>query len=132
MNENIEINFGSKIQQLIIPFGLPNMNDIIALSKVKIGRGTLYDKKKKQITEKIIKLIINQKLLPMESIKITFHWQEKNRRRDPDNFSAGKKFILDGLVKAGIIENDGWKNIKGFSDQWVTGNPGCICILEEV
>ncbi len=42
-------------------------------------------------------------------VKITYYFKD-NRRRDPDNYSG--KFILDGLVKAGIIEDDSFKHIK--------------------
>lgn len=45
-----------------------------------------------------------------------FTWYCPNKRKDPDNISFAKKFILDGLQVAGVIENDGWKQIAGFSD----------------
>ena len=51
-------------------------------------------------------------------IKIAFNWYRKNKKSDPDNIVFAKKYILDGLVKHGTIENDGWKQIKGFSDNW--------------
>lgn len=36
---------------------------------------------------------------------MTLHYFFKdNRRRDPDNYSG--KFILDGLVRAGILQDD--------------------------
>jgi Holliday junction resolvase RusA-like endonuclease len=57
-------------------------------------------------------------LEPIEKypIHITMTWYCKNRRKDPDNIAFAKKFILDGLYHAGIIENDGWKYIHGFTD----------------
>jgi len=51
-------------------------------------------------------------------VTIKFHWVEPNAKRDPDNFIFAKKFILDGMVKAGVIENDGHKNIIAFTDTW--------------
>lgn len=45
-------------------------------------------------------------------------WYEQNRRRDLDNVAFGKKFIQDGLVKAGILENDSAAYIAGFSDHF--------------
>ena len=44
----------------------------------------------------------------------TFTWYRKDRRSDPDNIAGGIKFILDGLVKAGKLENDGWKQINSI------------------
>ena len=49
---------------------------------------------------------------------IEFTWYRKNRRSDPDNIIFAKKFILDAMQQVGIIENDGWKQIVGFVDEW--------------
>lgn len=43
------------------------------------------------------------------SLKIT--WVEPDRRRDLDNISFATKFILDALVKKGIIPNDNQKYV---------------------
>lgn len=48
--------------------------------------------------------------------KLHFHWLLKNRRKDLDNVAFSKKFIIDGMVHAGIIPNDGLKYITGFTD----------------
>ena len=42
-------------------------------------------------------------------VSITYYFKD-HRRRDPDNYSG--KMILDGLVKAGIIEDDSFRNIR--------------------
>lgn len=49
---------------------------------------------------------------------IQFIWHEENSRRDPDNIIFAKKFILDGLVTSGALENDNQKWITGLSDSW--------------
>lgn len=39
--------------------------------------------------------------------------------RDKDNISSfGRKVIQDGLVRVGVLKNDGWKHIEGFSDRF--------------
>lgn len=50
--------------------------------------------------------------------RIIFRWYCKNQKKDPDNISFAKKFILDGMVKAGVLENDGWKQVAGFQDEF--------------
>lgn len=45
----------------------------------------------------------------------SFTWFVPNWRKDPDNIAAGQKVIFDAMQKAGIIENDGHKQIAGFS-----------------
>ena len=47
-----------------------------------------------------------------------FTWYRKNRRSDPDNICFAKKFLLDALQEVGIIDNDGWKNVSGFVDEF--------------
>ncbi len=42
-------------------------------------------------------------------VTITYYFKTKHRR-DPDNYSG--KFILDGLVKAKVIEDDSFSNIQ--------------------
>ena len=50
-------------------------------------------------------------------VKMRYRWYEKNQRRDLDNISSfGRKVIQDALVKTGVLVNDGWKDILGFSD----------------
>lgn len=43
-----------------------------------------------------------------------------------------KKFILDALVKAGILAGDGRKNVVGFSDEFHVdpGNPRVVITIE--
>ena len=43
-------------------------------------------------------------------------WYVKNKRKDADNIAFAKKFILDGLVEAGVLPNDNRKYVQGFVD----------------
>lgn len=43
-------------------------------------------------------------------------WYVKNKRKDADNIAFAKKFILDGLVEAGVLPNDNRKYVQGFID----------------
>ena len=45
-----------------------------------------------------------------------FEWHERTKRRDPDNIASAKKFVLDALVKNGVLEDDSRKYVKGFYD----------------
>ena len=67
--------------------------------------------------------------------RIRYHvlWVEQNRKRDLDNVAFGKKFIQDGLIKAGIIRNDTHHEIAGFSDEFAydSKNPRIVVTIEE-
>lgn len=64
-----------------------------------------------------------------------YRWYEKDKRRDLDNVSSfGRKVIQDALVYTGVIQNDGWKEITGFSDEFYVDkkNPRIEVEIEEV
>lgn len=49
---------------------------------------------------------------PVAKARVTleFCFPDK-RRRDPDNYSFSAKFLLDGLVKAGVLTDDSFEQI---------------------
>ena len=52
---------------------------------------------------------IPQNPIPKARVEIFYYFVD-NRRRDPDNYSG--KFILDGLVRAGIIKDDSFSCVR--------------------
>lgn len=62
---------------------------------------------------------IKGKIKPiLKPVVISCTWYTANEKKDPDNVAFAKKFILDAIVKAGILKNDGRKQIKGFEDNF--------------
>lgn len=54
-----------------------------------------------------------------EPVFITYKWYCKNKKKDKSNIAAfAKKCIEDGLVKAGVLSDDGWENIQGWVDEF--------------
>ncbi len=104
-------------QTLIIPGRLPGLNEIIKFSKERKGKYFAYHQQKLEIEQRIAGHILACNFcLYTGKVFIRFTWVEENKDRDPDNIAAGKKFILDALVKKGVILSDGWKHIGGFTD----------------
>ena len=120
---------------LHIPGQMPCLNDIIAAAKGSGGKGYGYAKMKKQWTETVWALAKQARLPRMKRVRFAFHWHELDRRRNKDNIAAGgRKFICDGLVMAGVLDNDGWAQI---ADDWrdtftVDKRPGVTVTMEEV
>lgn len=115
-------------QYLFIPGPLPGMNDFIST-----GNRFRYNTHKKRWVEFIQVQIKAAKLKPVRRAFFEWRWKELNQKRDPDNFIAiGKKFILDALVGEGILQNDGWKQIAGFSDFWdVALEAGVLVVIDD-
>jgi len=75
---------------------------------------------KKKETEYVYWMCKEQGLKPIKKkVQVDFYWYVVNKRKDPDNISFAKKFCMDGIVKAGVLKNDGMKEIEGFSDHFI-------------
>lgn len=51
-------------------------------------------------------------------VYIYIDWYVPNKRKEKDNVAFAKKFILDGMVKAGVLRNDGFDDIDNFADNF--------------
>jgi len=49
-------------------------------------------------------------------VNLQFDWYAKDKRTDPDNLAFMKKYLLDGFQNAGLIENDNWATIHGWTE----------------
>lgn len=76
----------------------------------------------KRQTEQVVILCAKSQLRKVKfdrPVFMRYTWYEPNRRRDKDNVSSfGRKCIQDAIVKAGVLRNDGWNEIVGFSDRF--------------
>ena len=103
---------------LTIPGTLNNLNDYIAAERTNRHKGA----KMKADNGNIVAVAIRQCMRGIRIDKPVFMeytWVEKNRRRDLDNISSfGRKVIQDALVETGVLKDDGWKYVVGFSDRF--------------
>jgi hypothetical protein len=99
-----------------IPFELPSLNEYVNAERSNRFAGA---KMKKDIEKRIHAELLRQDVV-MHSVPvyIVFEWKCKNKRKDKDNVAFAKKFLLDSLVRCGIIPNDTWAMIRGFSDMF--------------
>jgi len=100
--------------KIIIPGELTDLNEYIRQER---GNKYVAAKTKLRETDYVALIANNHKVEPVIGrVKVHFTWFCKNMMKDPDNIAFAKKYILDGLVVAGILQGDGWKHIGGFSD----------------
>lgn len=109
-------------QTLVVPGEMPGLNQTIERAK---RHWSQYTKQKKQWT-RFVALLARMNLKPVQGqVSLSITWVCKDRRRDPDNIVAGgRKIILDGLVEAGILRGDGWKQISSFTDHFDVDKAG--------
>lgn len=118
-------------QELLIPVRMPNLNDYTRA----IGTSRYKGGDMKEMWDDIVMSYAQEQGLGhfTEPITLEFHWYEPNQNRDCDNVAFAKKFILDGLQKAGVITNDNYKWVKGFSDHfYYDGSAKVIIKMEEI
>ena len=100
-------------QMLHIEYRLPTLNEYINAERSNRYAGAVMKKKAEATIALFIK---NDRLKPVTvPVTLIYNWRMKNRRCDKDNISFAQKFIQDALVRCGILQNDGWNNIQGFS-----------------
>lgn len=95
-----------------IPMKLPSLNEYIKVCRSNVYMASKY---KKDIELQIGGYVST---LPKftRPVKIHFHWVECNKRRDLDNIASAKKFILDAMVKVGVLTDDNRKCVVAFTD----------------
>lgn len=103
-----------KVQRFEIPERLPGVNEYTKANRANPYKGA---KVKKGAEEAIMWAIKASGVRPMRApVHVHITWVEPNMRRDKDNIIGGQKFVLDALVKAGVLGDDGWKWIGGEKD----------------
>ena len=103
--------------KLILPFTFPGLNDYISVERSHRQKAA----KMKRDCQNAVILCARRQIRGKftRPVVMNYLWVEKDRRRDKDNVAAfGRKVIQDALVKAGVLHNDGWANIEGFSDRF--------------
>lgn len=97
-------------QTLIIKGSLPGRNEAENAART---HWDVARKLKKDNTELVAWECLAQRIKPIQGqarVEVTFF--EKDLKRDADNVIGGLKYILDGLVNAGVIRNDTRKLVK--------------------
>lgn len=120
------------MEELTIIGRLDGLNDYTKACRTNKFAGN----KMKQENESHITIFIRNQLSEerFERVAIRFNWFEPNRKRDPDNIAFAKKFILDALVKEGVLKNDTQKYIEHFEDYFYVdaSNPRVEVWLTEI
>lgn len=122
------------MQRFQIDGRLIGFNEYSQLQRTNAYAGA---KKKRTDTERIAWIIRStlRKYKAEAPVIVHFAWYESNRRRDMDNVAGyGHKVILDALVKAGVLHDDGWQYVMGFTDRFAVdkAHPRIVVEIEEV
>lgn len=109
------------IQSIYFDYKFTTLNEYINAERSNRYKAAGIKQRETNYTYLLVKSLMNGKKLKEidKPVKLNFIWHEKNKKRDPDNVAFCKKFILDGMVKAKLITNDGHKQIVSLTDEFV-------------
>lgn len=107
------------IHKIVIPGKFATLNEFIDANRRGKGSWNKGNEMKQRdqaaLAYQIRKQMRKARVDP--PVYIRYHFHEENKRRDMDNVSGYfHKIFQDALVQAGVIANDNWKYICGFSD----------------
>lgn len=120
-------------QRFTIYGKLPGMNEYTNAQRNNRFQGAGLKRSSQKLVEAHIR---NAKLKPMKNpVMLRYSFYEPNRRRDMDNISGfAHKVVQDALVRIGILRNDGWSCIKGYTDSFMVDvkNPRIEVEIKEI
>lgn len=117
--------------EFIIKEKLPSLNETISVNRANRYAGA---KLKKDIETSIGWAIKAAALKPITNpCVINIEWHEATKRRDVDNIQSSQKFILDAMVKCGILKNDSRRYVKQIYHNIIDDNENFVVVkIKEV
>lgn len=116
--------------KLTIRGQLPTLNETNNSART---HWAVASKQKKEATD-FVAWQVKGKAKITNPVMITFHWYYSSRH-DFDNIRSACKFILDGMVQAGVLKDDNQKCVLGFNGDYFIkvdkGNEKVVVELEE-
>jgi hypothetical protein len=113
-----------------VPGPLPGLNQLVAAAKRRAGNGwNGYATAKRRWTAHAAAVVRQARPPRFLRAVLEFLWVEASRRRDPDNVAAGgRKIVLDVLVAEGVLRDDGWRAVAGWTDRFMVDprRPGVV------
>lgn len=100
----------------------PSMNEFIQANRTHVQKGN----KMKKDSQGIIAWHVKNQLKNLhidKPVSLHYTFYEPNKKRDLDNISGYfHKVFQDALVMCGVLHNDSWYYITGYSDSFYVDN----------
>lgn len=105
--------------KITIPLPLTSMNAYSDAQRTHWTKGHKVKKNNTYICMMHVKKAMSEGVTFNTPCKLKFTWIVPNKKKDADNIASAKKFILDGMQQAKLIENDNLNHIIGFEDVFI-------------
>lgn len=123
----VVIDLAPMTHTFTIPTLLPELNEYINAERSNRYRAA---KIKKTATATCHYSCLNLRYKVNQNFRydVRIIWYLPDRRKDPDGVSFAIKFILDGLVSAKVLKNDGAKNIGSITHDFIYGKGSKVVV----
>ena len=115
--EPFQSGYDKTANRIIIKTKLMDLNKYTNLNRTNQYAGASV---KKKLTDYIMAECLSQRLkLDLDrsaTYDLKIYWIVPDKRKDADNVYSQVKFMLDGIVKANIIDGDGRKSIRNITN----------------
>ena len=101
-------------KELILNMSFPTLNEYINLERS--NKYAAADMKKRKTNSVAFLALAQNFTLENKKYDVHFTWFKPNNKKDHDNITFAKKFVLDGLVLAKILPSDGSRYVNNFRD----------------
>ena len=91
---------------------IPTLNEYIKVERQHRLRAARL---KRKTQANLIPQFMERKIPPFNCVRLGYNWSRPHRREDKDNIAFGQKFVQDAMVSSGVISNDGWNKVVGFT-----------------
>lgn len=113
---------------------LAGLNELIAAERDNRYKGAQMKRNAQTYVEYAVKTQLRGVRFS-HPVRLRYLFFEPNKRRDHDNVSGfAHKVIQDALVACGVLSDDGWDEVAGYSDDFEIDRkrPRIVVGIEEV
>ena len=101
---------------------IPTANEMINIERRnKYLAAKLKATTERDLIRELIASLTTKHEVTQYPIHMTYTWHRKNKRTDPSNVAWGTKYVEDALQRAGVLRNDGPREIASITHQYVYG-----------
>ena len=106
----------------VIPGRLPGLNEYTTACRTNPHKGAKMKRDAQEFIEYAIIKAQHRGELPRRfrtPVRLVYTFYEPNKRRDKDNIASfAHKVIQDALVHLHLLDNDGWGDVYGWTDEF--------------
>lgn len=108
----------SQNNRIVIPLPLATLNQYINAERTNRFKAAKIKHAATDVAKMFTIKAMREGVRFQWGVPLRFDWYCANKRTDPDNVAFQHKFVFDGMMAAGFLENDNWAHIVELNDRF--------------